>query len=136
MPNQSQDDTTRSLFAVFDGHGGSKCSSFLAETFPKLLANHPKFILQPLAALQEVWSILDNEFYNLCKTQTEIPRDGSTATVCIMIDEDLYVANCGDSACFVINEHGVTRQMTEDHGSHMEAEAMRCKGAYECLLYT
>jgi serine/threonine protein phosphatase PrpC len=57
----------RSFFAIFDGHGGYLVSKTLGEKFSNNLANHPKISIQPLAALQEVWTEFDNVLYNTCR---------------------------------------------------------------------
>ena len=45
--------TRRSFYAVFDGHGGSLCSEFLANNFHVVLAQNAKLKYAPLQALQE-----------------------------------------------------------------------------------
>jgi len=85
--------------------------------------------MQPLAALQETWSSIDADFYNFCILQSipadQLIQDGSTATVCLVINNDIYVANCGDSPCYTLTNEGVASIITEDHGTHIESEVER-----------
>ena len=42
----------RSFYAIFDGHGGARCSKFLAENFHILLAKHMLVGERPVEALE------------------------------------------------------------------------------------
>lgn len=125
--------TRRSFYAVFDGHGGYLCSDLLARNFAKTLANHSKFMSQPLVALQEVWAYMDTFCYNEmkrmcgCSSALLFPKDGSTATVALIIGNDLYIANCGDSAAYIEYSDGSFVKVTEDHGTTNEHEKIRCE---------
>jgi serine/threonine protein phosphatase PrpC len=126
------DQSDKFYFAVFDGHGGSRCSQFLSTAFHQKITTHPKFNMLPIMALQEVWSKFDDDCYNEFRRiensegLKSLPLDGSTATVCIISENDIYVANCGDSAAFTIMPDGKTEQLTEDHGTNNLAELDRC----------
>lgn len=119
-----------SYFAVFDGHGGSRCSSFLAAEFHVELARHKKIASQPITALRETWKGMDELFYRNCMKEVggdemAIVSDGSTATVALVVGDELYMLNCGDSAGGVITTEGKIVFMTEDHGTHNPIEAVR-----------
>lgn len=120
------------FFAVFDGHGGDKVSSFLSKNFHSVLSMHPKFSILPIAALQETWTGFDDKCFNeLRKVEQDnglkmFPPDGSTGTVCMVNGNDIYVTNCGDSACYSISGSGDFSMMTEDHGTGNPLELDRC----------
>jgi serine/threonine protein phosphatase PrpC len=124
--------TRRSYFAVFDGHGGHRCSEFLSNNLHKLLATNSKLRFSPLAALQEAWLLADAEvladFQRKAHQEknAQFPHDGSTATVCLIIDNECYIANCGDSAAFVEYSCGHIQKATEDHGTVNPSEVARC----------
>ncbi|CAN0282397.1 unnamed protein product [Ectocarpus fasciculatus] len=116
----------RSFFAVFDGHGGSAVSACLAMTFHVKLARSPLLASDPKAALLDVWQSMDGEVYRALAQKhrqnnsratimggaqetsgapsfpsggtPQFPRDGSTATVLLLVGNKLFAANCGDSA--------------------------------------
>jgi serine/threonine protein phosphatase PrpC len=127
--NASADHT---YFAVFDGHGGDRCSEFLCRNFHKDLMNHPKFGSLPIVALQDTWAGFDEK----CLTELKkieasdlnhiMPGDGSTATVCVIASNDIYLTNCGDSAAYVIHQDGHSECLTEDHGTNNQSEIDRC----------
>lgn len=120
------------FFAVFDGHGGDKVSSFLSKNFHPLLSTHPKFSALPIAALQDTWAGIDDKCFSELRREEQdqglkmFPADGSTGTVCMVNGNDIYVTNCGDSACYSVSSEGVFAMLTEDHGTGNPQELDRC----------
>jgi protein phosphatase 2C family protein 2/3 len=119
-----------SYFAVFDGHGGSNCSTFLATNFHVELGRHPKLGQQPLTALRETWNKMDKLYLDLSMRSCggnvhEINTSGSTATVCLLVGDEMYMMNCGDSSGGVINKTGDFEILTEDHGTLNASEVHR-----------
>lgn len=92
------------------------------------------------------------------------PRDGSTATVCLIINNEMYCTNCGDSGAILVrpetsmgaapssnsnpenftapgtapDKEGRVRMgiklLTEDHGTHNPDEVSRCTKAGGSLV--
>jgi serine/threonine protein phosphatase PrpC len=127
-------DVRISFFAVYDGHGGAKCSQFLFENFHVELGRHAKLGFNPLTAIRETWASMDRKFYDRCVREAHnllinITRDGSTATIAVVVGDDLYVANCGDSAAGVVLSSGEYESLTEDHGTTNPIEVERVKSA-------
>lgn len=100
------------IFCIFDGHGGDKCSKYLSENFHIEIMKHSKFKTFPIIALQETWVKLDELFFNECQNDNNdnernikknFPTDGSTATLCMIINNDIYITNCGDSSAYLVN---------------------------------
>lgn len=124
-------DKNVSVFACFDGHGGSLASDFLSKSFAEEVNKHPQLKMQPLSALSDTWKKMDDLLYNhftrLVREGKEstLPRDGSTGTVCLVVGEDIYVCNCGDTHCCAFFNDGNSRQMTEDHGTLNKTEITR-----------
>lgn len=120
------------FFAVFDGHGGDRASSLLCKDLYNDVKNHPKFTTLPIVALQESWARFDDKIYNEFRRLEKannlraFPSDGSTASVCLVSGNDLYITNCGDSACYSIMPDGTTELLTEDHGTNNPEEVDRC----------
>lgn len=134
------------FFAVFDGHGGDRVSSFLSSNFHQALSSHPKYSVLPISALQDTWLGLDDKCYNELRRVEEeggltlFPSDGSTGTVCMVTGNDIYVTNCGDSACYSVATDGKFSLLTEDHGTGNQLELDRCIKAggtlKEQIVYT
>jgi len=123
------------FFGIFDGHGGQLVSEFLAETFFSKLLSHKKIEFQPLLALQEVWQSFDEYCYSEClrvlkaNNLPSLPVAGSTATICFISDNDVFILNCGDSAAYSVMQDGTATICTEDHGTLNLSEIERCSKA-------
>jgi serine/threonine protein phosphatase PrpC len=114
---------------LITGHGGEHASKFLATHFHLKLARHPKFCSQPLTALQETWLQIEDELKEYCTSGDKIMRDGSTATVCLIIAGNIYIANCGDSSGYLQMNDGTISLATEMHNTLNSDEIQRCTAA-------
>jgi serine/threonine protein phosphatase PrpC len=54
-----------------------------------------------------------------------IPNDGSTATIVFADKNNIYITNCGDSACYTVSNNNKVTLMTEDHGTKNTDEIKR-----------
>lgn len=87
-----------------------------------------------MQALQETWMQVESacltEFQRQGSSKNaKFPRDGSTGTVCLVVDNDAYIANCGDSAAIVEYAQGQVQVVTEDHGTLNSSEVKRATAA-------
>jgi serine/threonine protein phosphatase PrpC len=123
------------FFGIFDGHGGHLVSEYLAESFFSKLFSHKRIEFQPLLALQEVWQSFDENCYSEClrvlkaNNLSTLPVAGSTATICFISNNDVFILNCGDSAAYFVMQDGTSAMCTEDHGTLNTSEVERCKKA-------
>jgi len=123
-------DDKKVFCGIFDGHGGFYASSHLAATFPIVLSKQKTFDV-PINALQSAWMEMDNSIkHELQKVAAKnklntLPNDGSTATVVLIDNNNVYITNCGDSACYSISRNGKFNIMTEDHGTKNADEVRR-----------
>ena len=97
------------LFAIFDGHSGSKASKYCSQTFASKIR----------AKLQEEKSCFDsvretcleaNEF-----TATDCPNEGSTVALAILIGDRIYFANVGDTRIVLSHPDGTVERVSRDH---------------------
>ena len=116
-----------SLFAVFDGHGGTYIAEYLKNNFAENLKNTIKTNkkLRFTEILEKSIKDIDKNIEKLEKSQ----NCGSTGTIVIVNNDDIYCANVGDSKCFYINEKEA-KQLTEDHNckNKKEVELLKKKG--------
>ncbi|CAM9673265.1 unnamed protein product [Scytosiphon promiscuus] len=140
----------RSYFAVFDGHGGAGASSFLAKRFHLALAKNPLLPSDPKAALLDVWQSMDSEMFTflaqkrrdntarasinsggrLPREEAPFPKDGSTATVVLLVGDKMFSANCGDSAGelrILVKKNGSIQAITKTHDTLDMDEFKRIK---------
>jgi len=99
------------ISAVFDGHGGSKTSTFLKNNFIKLFRDTlvktktPKIKFILLMTMDKLSNIL---------LKNKI-ADGSTANIMVIYKNNYHIANTGDSRMFVAYKNGSVKQITKDH---------------------
>jgi len=100
------------LFGVFDGHNGNTCSKFLSTNFPETLKKNGYLNESPSMALIQSFLELDKTFLKRCCTSGD--KSGSTGVTTLIKDEQIFIANTGDSRC-IICEDAVVYALTNDH---------------------
>ena len=106
-----------SYFAIFDGHGGEGCSTFLKDTYLKYLTESTNFPFDIKTSMIEAFQKAEEEFIKQkCKSDEEFDNSGSCALVCILFDNKIYISNIGDSrAIMSINGGTKIKQLSVDH---------------------
>jgi len=130
-----------SLFAVFDGHGGPEVAKFCAKHLPEELLKNPNFASGNYKrALEEVFLRMDEIL--LADTKGEVLRDfkeedkegnfsmaGCTANVVLLVNNDIYVANAGDSRTILFSHDSEIHALSKDHKPELESERQRIQKA-------
>jgi protein phosphatase 1G len=151
-----------SLFAVFDGHGGSAVAKFSAEMFPDVLLKDEEFNAGNVAeGIRRTYLKLDDllsdpstslqlkRYTKTCNPSgSETPRTlssrrpslthpalntGCTAVVVHIENNTLVVANSGDSRA-VLCRNGEAVDLTVDHKVTLESEKERITAAGGVVL--
>jgi serine/threonine protein phosphatase PrpC len=112
----------QALFGIFDGHFGSRCSTFVAKHLPEILLHNSHLNNDPKLALKETFHTVDKEFLKWARKDKL--TDGSTGIVALIKDTKLYVANTGDSRG-VICENGQAIPLSSDHKPDVPKELER-----------
>jgi protein phosphatase len=103
------------LFIVADGMGGHNAgdyaSRFCVEFITENIRNSD--IESPIALIEEAIKDTNKQLYEKSKQQIDYEGMGTTLVVATIYDNDMYVANIGDSRLYVIGKE--IRQITEDH---------------------
>lgn len=111
------------IFCIFDGHGGSKVSSYL---FCKMIPSLLKYKRFPLHKdeISELFDQLQRELI-----QKKIANEGSTATVVIQYRKRgkhyLQTINVGDSRAICVSDTNQLCILTRDHKPSMSYEQDR-----------
>lgn len=120
------------FFGVFDGHGGCHAAEYLKKHLFENLTSHPKFFTDTKQAITESYQQTDAEFL---KAESSIHRDGgSTASTAVLVGDQLYVANVGDSRA-VISKAGEAIPLSEDHKPNRIDERQRIEQAGGLVLW-
>lgn len=123
-----------SLYAVFDGHGGSEVAKYCGDFFGDALKKNKKFQSGNYEdALREVFLLMDEQLVSpegqakLRTYKTEEGGDsfaGCTANVVLIADKVIYCANAGDSRCILWSNKKVIH-LSQDHKPDNEIEKNR-----------
>eukprot|EP00466_Bigelowiella_natans_P020987 jgi/Bigna1/47740/estExt_Genewise1.C_170143 len=100
------------FFGVYDGHGGDKASNYLSRYLHVLVLSSVRFPSEPVAALMEAFQKIEESWSQIALVSKL--RDGSTASVVMILKGTLYVANLGDSRV-VLSSQGEALPLTKDH---------------------
>ena len=118
-----------SYFSIFDGHAGKKCSEFLKKTFYEYLISSPFFPDEPIKAIRESFKKAESQFYHIAydpKTKTLLDQSGSCALIMLIVNNELYSINLGDSRALYSYDTGkFLLQITRDHKPNDEVEKRR-----------
>jgi serine/threonine protein phosphatase PrpC len=122
---------TISIFGVFDGHGpyGHDISNFCHERLPESVVKDEKFKDDPAQALSDAFPATHRSCIDAAQRDGfDCALSGTTATLAMLKQSSLYVANVGDSrAVLAIDRGGQLKavDLTQDHKPDCEAEARR-----------
>lgn len=72
---------------------------------------------------------MEQDLKVFCASGNTILKDGSTATVCLIVGGSVYIANCGDSSGYLQMSDGTITRATDMHNTLNENEIQRCTSA-------
>jgi len=118
---------------VYDGHGGTHAAEFTAHHLHTNIVEHASFDSDPVVAIREGFQKTEKQFEKESLDKKVHGGVGTTACVCIVIDQTLYVANVGDSAA-VLCRNVAPVPLTQAHTLSNPAERERVSkvGAVIC----
>ena len=103
------------LFVVADGMGGHNAgdyaSRYCVEFFKQKIEEHE--ITSPIALIEAAIKETNEALLSKAQEQSELEGMGTTLVVATIFDNEMYVANVGDSRLYVIGKE--MKQVTEDH---------------------
>ena len=120
-------------FAIYDGHGGDKCSNFLQEKLDYLLFNSEYFPLYILKAINDAYMKVEQEFESIAfdaQKKFLIDKSGSCALTLLILDDWCYISYLGDSrALYSFDSGNQLFQITRDHKPNDPIEKARIEKA-------
>ena len=117
-----------SFFGIYDGHGGKQCAEYLRDNLHKFISNDNLFPENIPQAIKNGFLYAEKDFlknYAISKVNDNIiDRSGSCAVILLIVDNKIYIANCGDSRTIMsINKE--LREITIDHKPNFPNEKKR-----------
>ena len=109
------------IYLIADGMGGHRGGEVASHTAMQTISNALLERLQagiapPSASemLRQAIDLAHMEILRIARGSPELRSMGTTATVGLRLDYDLYLGHVGDSRAYLVRE-GQIRQLTEDH---------------------
>ena len=122
-----------SYFAIYDGHGGNKCSNFLQENLHKYIFESDYFPLYPLQAIYQAYEQAELNFESIAfdkENKKLLDKSGSCALSALIIDDYCFVTNLGDSrGLYSLDSGKQLYQITRDHKPNDNTEKKRIEKA-------
>ena len=94
-----------SFIALYDGKFGRTCSNFLRDELHTYIIKNKNFPIDPKKAIYEGFLNAEKDFQNKI-SDTPFSKSGSCALVLLIIDDKIYIANCGDSRAILSMQKG------------------------------
>lgn len=118
-----------SFFGIYDGHGGCTCADFLKDKLHTYIISDDNFPKNPFEAINNGFQKAESEFiekYAMNEEYKLLDKSGSCAIIALIIDQDCYVANVGDSRALLSCNGGKDiKVLTCDHKPNEEIENKR-----------
>jgi len=116
---------------VADGHGGSNTSNYIAEALPlRILQNFGKGISGNFTRDNFIKRIILDTFLEIDTLVCSDLNDGSTCIMSLIVDNDFYLINLGDSRGLLIDiDNRKIVLETVDHKPTTDSEYTRIKNA-------
>ena len=120
-------------FAIYDGHGGNKCSIFLQENLHEYIFSSNHFPFSTIQAIKAAYIEAENKFQSLVydkENKKLSDRSGSCAVSTLFLDEWCFIINLGDSRALYSHDSGNKLfQITRDHKPNDPLERERVEKA-------
>lgn len=106
------------LFVVADGMGGHKggevASAIAVQTAQEIIKQESKSSLPPRVLIQKLFVVATSRIHAHAKKESSLKGMGTTMVLALLVDDNLYVGNVGDSRCYLIDGPEIWA-LTEDH---------------------
>lgn len=112
MEDYFYNDLENKFFGVYDGHGGHKIAQWAQEGFHTTLYDAEQEFSDTKIAIEASFIT-----FNDC-IKGQAYNQGTTATIALVRNDRLYVANVGDSRA-VLSVNGKAEQASIDHNPHL-----------------
>lgn len=116
-------------FAVFDGHGGDKCSEYLKANLLSFIINDVSFPDEPIEAIKSAFSKADAYLLKeemVSYDNNNFDSSGSCGLILLIIRDFCYCVNLGDSrSIYSENSSHRVKQLSIEHKPNINDEKER-----------
>ena len=126
LKTASKEGQSPAMFSIFDGHGSSECSQFLADRMHmKLFERYfPDFTKMP-STIKTLFNEIDFDYKKMADKEKK-NYSGACACTVIIHARTVHILNLGDSRCIASYERGkITKHLTEDQKPSKPSEFER-----------
>lgn len=106
-----------SLYIIADGMGGHNAGEVASKTAVDLILEYAKNYFDSddvVNFIRKAVNHANEKVFMLQKDNDSLSGMGTTINLCLVCKGVNYIANIGDSSCFMINSNGITK-ITKDH---------------------
>ena len=107
------EDVPISIFGVFDGHGTKEVADHAAQNIVKFLTKWLELYNAESLTDERIWNAIKIALVDLSRS-SHCVLGGSTACIGLIIKNELWIANLGDSRAILVNRNGEVIQLSED----------------------
>ncbi|WP_211826736.1 protein phosphatase 2C domain-containing protein [Kistimonas asteriae] len=107
------EDVPIQILGVFDGHGTKAVADHAAQYIVKFLTKWLELYNTEGLTDEGIWNAIKIALVDLSRS-SHCALGGSTACVALIIKNDLWVSNLGDSRAILVNRNGEDIQLSED----------------------
>lgn len=122
--------------AVFDGHAGDQAAKLAARILPNELKNR----IEKNSPTKVIEDALSESYLTTSAQIRRQTESGTTTTTLLIVKNDVYLANVGDSSAFMLAKNGKWTFLTQDHNTQdpREVKNLREKGGlvYRSYLWS
>jgi serine/threonine protein phosphatase PrpC len=106
------------IFGLYNGYKGKATSEKLRDKLYKLIVNDDEFLVRTDQSIITAFSKIDEELRNEVRESLQLEYSGSSALVCITINDICYISQLGLSKGFISSNHSeYVKNLTRDHGN-------------------
>ncbi|KAJ1444030.1 phosphatase 2C-like domain-containing protein [Ochromonadaceae sp. CCMP2298] len=132
VPAEARTGAETHMFGLFDGHAGGRCSNYVTNHLPQVLAEDPAFFSNLPLALKRSFHSANDAFLRIAEKMKY--HDGSTGLVAVVRDSKVLVANVGDCRALIISA-GRPIQMSIDQKPTSAEEQKRIASLGGTVVY-
>jgi serine/threonine protein phosphatase PrpC len=105
------------IFALYNGYNGKTTSEKLRDKLYRLIVYDDDFLIRTDESIISAFSKIDEELRNEVRENLQLEYSGSSALVCLTVNDICYISHLGLSKGFISSCHSESvKNLTREHG--------------------